>query len=104
MRSEWSARHGEIERLWRLAALLKEVILQIIESPRFFLQLQSAHIGKKDKSMNIYMYIYIYNIFKNTCRDSNLHGKLEEISCPDVLTVNSQALGLIARVAELKCQ
>ena len=47
MKSKWRARHGEIKRLWHLVVLSKEVILKIIESPRFFLQLQSAYIGKK---------------------------------------------------------
>lgn len=43
------------------------------------------------------------NIYMNTCRELSLHGKLEEIYLED-LTVNTQALSLIASVSELKCQ
>lgn len=43
-------------------------------------------------------------VFKKTCGELSLHGKLEGIPCPIVLLVNDQALGLIVRVAELKCQ
>lgn len=43
-------------------------------------------------------------MFQNTCGELSLYGKLEGISFPTVLTVHSEAQGLITRVAELMCQ